>query len=91
MITKSVSSTEARKCFYGLMREVVDDAVPIVVRNRGRENVVMMPESEFNAIQETLYLMSGRNGERLRESAGQVRRGETTPISLEKIERMMAE
>ncbi len=91
MTTKTISSTEARKTFYGLMREVVDDAVPIVVRNRGRENVVMMPESEFNALQETLYLLSGHNGEHLRESEEQLRRGETTPVTLEEIERMLAE
>ncbi len=91
MTTKTISSTEARKTFYGLMREVVDDAVPIVVRNRGRENVVMMPESEFNALQETLYLLSGHNGEHLRESEEQLRRGETTPVTLAEIERMLAE
>ncbi len=91
MTTKSVSSTEARKSFYGLMREVVDDAVPIVIRNRGRKNAVLISEDEFNSIQETIYLMSGRNGEALRESAEQLRRGETSPITLEELERMLAE
>ncbi len=91
MTTKTLSSSEARKSFYGILREVVDDAVPIVIRNRGRKNAVLISEDEYNSIIETLYVTSGRNGEELRQSMAQARAGQVRTISLDEIDKMIAE
>ncbi len=91
MTTKTISSTEARSNFYGIMREVTDDAVAIVIRNRGRDNAVIMSEREYNSIQETLHLMQGNNLERLRRSREQMRAGMGRVITLEDIDKMLEE
>ncbi len=93
MTTKTLSSSEARKSFYSILREVNDDAVPVVVRNRGkgRRNAVIISEDEYNSIMETLYVTSGRNGEELRRSMAQARAGQVRTISLDEIDKMIAE
>ncbi len=91
MTTKTLSLSEARRNFYGLVREVVDDAVPVVIRNRGRRNAVLISEDEYNSIMETQYLLSGRNGERLRQAEKHEREGKTHPITIEEMQRMLAQ
>ncbi len=93
MTTKTLSSSEARRSFYSILREVNDDAVPVVVRNRGkgRKNAVIISEDEYNSIMETLYVTSGRNGEELRRSMAQARAGQVRTISLDEIDKMIAE
>ena len=91
MVTKSISSTEDRKTFYGIAREAIEDDVPVTVRNRGHKTLVIMPESEYRSIQETLYLMSGRNGDELRESMRQKREGMGRNYSMEELYAMLDE
>ncbi len=93
MTTKTLSSSEARKSFYSILREVNDDAVPVVVRNRGkgRRNAVIISEDEYNSIMETLYVTRGRNGEELRESMEQARAGQLRRHTLEELESMLDE
>ncbi|MEG0836810.1 MAG: type II toxin-antitoxin system Phd/YefM family antitoxin [Akkermansia sp.] len=88
MIIKSISSSEARSSFYSILREVVDDAVPVVIRQRGKQNAVILSEDEYNSLVETVYLSSGKNGERLRESKEQMECGECRVISLDEIKSM---
>ncbi len=85
MITKTITSTADRKAFYGIAREVVESSTPVAVRNRGRRSVVIIPESEYNSIMETEYLLSGRNGEELRESMRQAERGEGRIYTMEEL------
>ncbi len=93
MTTKTLSSSEARKSFYSILREVNDDAIPVVVRTRGKSgrNAVIISENEYNSIMETLYVTSGRNGEELRESMRQAERGEGRIISMDELKGMLAE
>ncbi len=88
MTTKSISSSEARSSFYSILREVVDDAVPVVIRQRGKQNAVILSEDEYNSLIETAYVSSGKNGERLREAKEQIERGECREISLDEIKTM---
>ena len=91
MITKSISSTEDRKAFYGIAREAVEDNVPVAVRNRGRRGVVIVPESEYNSILETLYVTRGKNGESLLRSREQAKAGLGRDISMDELNRMLEE
>ncbi len=85
MVTKTLTTAEERKNFYGLAREAVQGASPVVVRSRGRRSMVIIPESEYNSIMETEYLMSGRNGEELRESIRQAERGAGRVYTMEEL------
>ncbi len=63
----SISFSESRANLKALMDRVVADKVPVTItRARGQENVVLISESEWASIEETLYLLSSpRNAERL--------------------------
>ena len=52
--------TNARNNFYGLIKHVVSNNQPVEIINTKNENesVVMISKSDWNAIQETLYLQN---------------------------------
>ena len=54
----SISYSETRANLKAVMDKVVADRAPITItRARGQENVVMVSESEWSSIEETLYLL----------------------------------
>jgi antitoxin YefM len=74
----SISFSESRANLKALMDRVVADKVPVTItRARGQEAVVMVSESEWASIEETLYLLSSpRNAERLLEAVRGLEAGE---------------
>jgi antitoxin YefM len=54
---KSLSATKARSGFYRLMDETAQSHEPVIVTGK-RSNVVLLAESDWRAIQETLYLLA---------------------------------
>ncbi|NOZ20227.1 MAG: type II toxin-antitoxin system Phd/YefM family antitoxin [Planctomycetes bacterium] len=65
--------TEARKRFYRLVDEALEGHEPITIVGK-RGNAVLLSEDDWNAIQETLYLLSIPG---MRES---IREGMETPV-----------
>jgi prevent-host-death family protein len=53
----SISATEARKRLYALIDEVGDSHEPVQITGK-RGNAVLLSETDWNAIQETLHLVS---------------------------------
>ncbi|WP_238147143.1 type II toxin-antitoxin system Phd/YefM family antitoxin [Rhizorhabdus dicambivorans] len=54
----SISYSETRANLKAVMDKVVEDRAPVTItRARGQENVVMVSESEWASIEETLYLL----------------------------------
>ncbi len=65
----SLSSSEARANLKAVMDKVVADRAPIAITRQRGEGVVMISQSEWNSIEETLYLLqSPKNAERLLEA-----------------------
>ena len=55
----------------------------IIKRTKGKGNIVLISEAEFNSMQETLYLLSSKkNSERILESLQQLKDGKTVKIKL---------
>jgi antitoxin YefM len=55
----------------------------IIKRPKGKGNIVILSEAEFNSMQETLYLLSSKkNREHLLESIQQLKDGKTVKIKL---------
>jgi antitoxin YefM len=55
----------------------------IIKRPKGKGNIVLISEAEFNSMQETLYLLSSKkNREHLLESLQQLKDGKTVKIKL---------
>ena len=71
-----VSMTEARNNFKAIFDAVFLDNDEVIIHRKGKENVVVIPFDEYNAIKETQYLLSSpKNAQRLEESIKQLRDG----------------
>lgn len=66
--------TEARSKLYSLIDETAETHQPIVIKGK-RGNAVLLSEADWNAISETLYLMS------VPGMAESIKEGMNTPVS----------
>lgn len=66
----------ARKNFVQTMERVCDEHEPLIVTRKSSRSIVMMSLEDYNAIQETAYLLrSPANAENLRNSIKQYEQG----------------
>lgn len=73
---EAVSYSAARSHFVKVMEQVCDDHEPTIITRKNARSVVMMSLEDYNAIQETAYLLrSPANAARLRASIQQYERG----------------
>ena len=80
----SISFSESRANLKALMDRVVADKAPVTItRARGQESVVMISESEWSSIEETLYLLSSpANAARLLDAVRGLEAGKGTEHEL---------
>ena len=72
-----VSFTDLRKRLAHFMDRAIDDRAPVLVTRQGHEPVVMMAQSEYDSITETLHLLSSpANARALEEGLAQAECGE---------------
>jgi len=68
----AITYTQARKNFTQTMNRVCTDHAPLIITRQKEEPVVMISLVDYNAIEETLYLLRNpRNAERLLEALQQ--------------------
>ena len=80
----SISYTSLRKNLSSVLDEVERDHVAYQVTRKSHKNMIILPEEDYNSIQETLYLLSNQdNADRVRESIGQAKRGEFIDVGLD--------
>ncbi|MDY1037757.1 type II toxin-antitoxin system Phd/YefM family antitoxin [Lelliottia sp. CFBP8978] len=80
---RTVTSTELRQTLAPVLDEVSASRAPMMITRQGAENVVMIAESEWEAIQETLHLFGNpANAAHLMESIAQAERGEVSGFDL---------
>ena len=73
---KAMTYTAARENLADTMQRVCEDHAPVVITRRRDQAVVMMSMDDYEALEETSYLLrSPRNAKRLREAINQLRRG----------------
>ena len=71
-----VTYSNTRATLKAVMDRVVEDRTPIVVTRRRGESVVMVSLADWNAMEETLHLLSSpKNAERLREAMAELDAG----------------
>lgn len=79
---QTVSYTEARNQFAGLIESVTRDREPVTITRNGEGKVVMLAAQEYAAIEATLHLLSTpANAEHIRQgledyAAGKIQAGE---------------
>ena len=72
-----LSYSDTRANLKRVMDSVVQDRTPVVVTRQRGEAVVMVSLADWNAMEETAYLLSSpRNAERLRASIAELDAGE---------------
>jgi antitoxin YefM len=86
-----VTYSETRANLKALMDRAVNDHTPLVITRQRGKPVLMVDLDDWNAIQETRYLLSTpNNAKRLLESIAQIEEGnviEVDPKTMQPIER----
>ena len=78
----SVTASEARKNLFPLIEQVNEDHAPIEITSR-RGNAVLMSRADYDALEETAYLLRvPANARHLVESLKQARRGKVSAHDL---------
>lgn len=68
-----ITYSEARANLKDVMDEVVNDRTQVIVTRRKAASVVMVSLDDWNAMEETMHLLSSRaNAQRLRELIDQM-------------------
>lgn len=76
---KAITYTAAREHLAATMQRVCEDHDAVVITRRRDQAVVMMALADYEALEETAYLLrSPRNAKRLREAVEQLRAGKGT-------------
>ena len=74
---KAITYTAARQNLAKTMESVCRDHSPVIVTRKASESVVIMSLEDFEALEETAYLLrSPKNTRRLIESIAQLENGE---------------
>jgi len=69
LMMQTISYSEAREKLKAMIDKVVADRAPIAITRQRGEGAVLVSESEWASIEETLYLLrSPKNAERLLEA-----------------------
>lgn len=73
---RAISYSEARENLKSVIDQVVADHVPIAITRQRGEGAVLVSESDWASIEETLYLLrSPANAARLLESIAELNAG----------------
>ena len=79
----AISFDDARQDFEAVIARVLADAEPVVVDTPSGESVVVVPLADFEAWQETAYLLRNpANAEHLRKSIAEAEDGHVKPQEL---------
>ena len=80
----AISYTAARSNLAKTMEQVCEDHAPLIITRKKAPSVVMMSLEDFEALQETAYLLRApENARRLLESVAELERGGGRERSLE--------
>lgn len=79
----ALTASYTRQHLSDVMRRVNDDHSPVIVTPQRGKPVVIMSLDDYNALEETAYLLSSRkNAQRLAESVAQLDAGAPRPFVL---------
>ena len=83
MVVESISYTAARSNLAKTMEQVCADHAPIAITRKGEGAVVMMAMDDYQALEETAYLLrSPKNTRRLIEAVAELEGGGGTEKEL---------
>ncbi|MBF6473843.1 type II toxin-antitoxin system Phd/YefM family antitoxin [Nocardia abscessus] len=74
--------SNVRQNLFGLVQQVNDDHDPLTVVTKSGQNAVLVAESDWNSLMETLYVLQTHGGVHLLKSAQDAREGRTQAHTL---------
>jgi len=81
---RTASYTDLKNNLKGFLDGVVNDSEPLIVNRAANASVVIVPIDEWNAINETEYLMSSSEMvKRIKEAEKEMHEGKGKVISVE--------
>lgn len=79
---RTITFAEARNDLATIIDQAVADAGAILITRQDGPNAVILPQSQYDSIMETLYLLrSSANAASLARSIEQHRRGKRDPLA----------
>ena len=86
---ETISISQAKTNFQEVVKRVLDNGTPTIVMTESGESIVMLTLDEYNAWQETLYLLStSANAEHLQKSIAEDQAGYTVEQEMNKTKHM---
>jgi len=80
--------TQARAHFAELLERITKNQEPVIIKRRGREGVVMIPEREYDSIMESYHLLrSPKNALRLYQALNDALAGKGRKMTVEQLRR----
>lgn len=70
-----VNYTDLRANLKHWLDKVIDDVSSLVIKRKGRKDLVLISLDEYNSLKETTYLLSGKNRDILITSIQQLEQG----------------
>ena len=75
----AITYTHARSHLAQTMEQVCDDHAPLIITRKNRRSVVMLSLEDYQALEETAYLLrSPKNARRLLEAVAELEAGTAT-------------
>jgi len=70
-----INYTDLRSNLKHWLDKVLDDVTELVIKRKGKKNLVLIPLDEYNSLKETTYLLKGKNRDILLKSIAELEAG----------------
>jgi len=70
-----INYTELRSNLKHWLDKVLDDVSELVIKRKGKKNLVLVPLDEYNSLKEISYLLKGANRDVLLKSVAELEKG----------------
>ncbi len=70
-----INYTDLRSNLKHWLDKVIDDVSELVIKRKGKKNLVLVSLDEYNSLKETTYLLKGKNREVLLKSIKELESG----------------
>jgi len=89
---KTLSSTDLRKNLSKIMDQVNDDHEPVIVTRAGGKSVIVLSVEDYDALDETAYLLSSpANRKALEDAIDDLEKGRVVNKTIDELEAMARE
>ncbi len=70
-----INYTDLRSNLKHWLDKVLDDVSGLIIKRKGKKNLVLIPMDEYNSLKETAYLLKGANRDLLLKSIVELDQG----------------